>query len=313
MIYTVTLNPALDKTLCIPGFAAGSVNRVKAQRLDAGGKGINVSKAIKALGGESRAYAPIGGQAGQTLKELVSALGIELLYTEIQGETRTNIKITDALTGQTTDINSPGPVLDTKSAETIYERVLALPSAGDTVVLSGSLPEGFGTDRLKALIDGLKLCGVSVLADLSGAALKAVAEAGPCLIKPNIFELSELADGRFNEINEIISCAKGLQARFGIDTVVVSMGENGLLTIAKSGVYRAFAPKVEVKSTVGAGDAVTGAFAYGLENNMSIKQITALAAAAGAAAVAAEGTQMPDSGLIKALMNSINVARIEEL
>ena len=149
MIYTVTLNPAIDKTAYIPGFSAGSVNRVEAVREDAGGKGINVSKCLKALGAESVAAVILAGETGKYLETLLKREGLEILPVQTAGQTRTNLKIVDKETGENTDINEPGPNVDERVLQTLLDSLCKKLMLGDIVILSGSLPKGASPDTYR--------------------------------------------------------------------------------------------------------------------------------------------------------------------
>lgn len=144
MIYTVTLNPALDKTVVIPHFRADTVNRVTNVRMDPGGKGINVSKVLAELGEPSVAFGFAGGAAGQTLRRMLAERGLESELYEADGETRTNLKIIDPASHTNTDVNEPGPQVSATALEELLRRLLARIAPGDLVVLSGSLPAGPG-------------------------------------------------------------------------------------------------------------------------------------------------------------------------
>lgn len=139
-IYTVTLNPALDKTVRIPNFTVDQVNRITWLRQDAGGKGINVSKVIAKLGGESTAIAVLAGQTGQWIANALDENNIKVQAIAVPGETRTNLKVVDAERGTNTDINEPGPEVTDSVLEQALVDVITKTSAGDIVVLSGSLP-----------------------------------------------------------------------------------------------------------------------------------------------------------------------------
>lgn len=142
MIYTVTLNPALDKTVEIPGMALDTVNRITEMRTDPGGKGINVSKVIAKLGGDSRAVGILGGESGRTLEKLLENENFTTQFRFVEGQTRTNIKIIDRVGHTNTDINEPGLTVTDADLDALLNDLLAEVHAGDIVVLAGSLPKG---------------------------------------------------------------------------------------------------------------------------------------------------------------------------
>ena len=146
MIYTITLNPALDKTVSIPNFSIDTVNRIQTLRTDAGGKGINVSKGIHSLGAVSTAAGILGGSTGQAILEALKKLGIETFFHFIPGETRTNLKVIDPSRHTNTDINEPGPPVQPDDLAGLLSALLIRASAGDIAVISGSLPAGAPAD-----------------------------------------------------------------------------------------------------------------------------------------------------------------------
>ena len=193
MIYTVTLNPALDKTVEIPHFALDAVNRIASVRTDPGGKGINVSKVIAKLGGRSRAVGVVAGGAGRALAAQLEALGLDTLLADAgEGETRTNLKVIDPAGHTNTDINEPGPAVAAKVLESLLERLTGSVRAGDIVVLAGSLPVGAPQDTYRTWTAACRQAGAKVFLDADGAPLAAGIEARPYLVKPNEHELARL-------------------------------------------------------------------------------------------------------------------------
>ena len=151
MIYTVTLNPALDKTIYVDGFAVDEVNRVRSLREDPGGKGINVTKVVDALGGSSRALALLGGSVGRRIQDMLAAASIDCWAFEVPGETRTNTKVVDEELHTNTDINEPGPTVTAADLSTMLDALVDIVGEGDIVVLSGSLPAGAPADTYRTL------------------------------------------------------------------------------------------------------------------------------------------------------------------
>ena len=160
MIYTVTLNPALDKTVEIPGIALDTVNRITEMRTDPGGKGINVSKVIAKLGGESRAVGILGGESGRTLEKLLENENFTTQFRFVEGQTRTNIKIIDRVGHTNTDINEPGLTVTNVDLDALLNDLLAEVHAGDIVVLAGSLPKGALQDTYRVWTSACKKAGV---------------------------------------------------------------------------------------------------------------------------------------------------------
>ena len=190
MIYTVTLNPALDKTVQIPSFRLGEVNRISAMRTDPGGKGINVSKVLRELGEPSVAAAILGGAAGQKIESALRALGIEGMYLFTGHETRTNLKIVDPTLHTNTDVNEPGAPADEAVLSKLLTQLTGRLRPGDLVVLSGKAPAGAPDTLYRDWILACRAAGAAVYLDAEGELLRQGVTAGPALIKPNQAELS---------------------------------------------------------------------------------------------------------------------------
>jgi 1-phosphofructokinase len=226
MIYTVTLNPALDKTAQIPEFTLDSVNRISELRVDPGGKGINVSKVIAKLGGESIALAVLGGGTGKAITDALAKQAIECRAFEVEGETRTNLKVIDPKLGTHTDINEPGPEVTDAMLDSMLEELVGLLQEGDIVVLSGSLPRGAAANTYEAWVAACKKAGTKVFLDADGDKLVAGLKAHPYLTKPNEIELGAML-GRKLDTDELVAEAGRELVEQGVDHVVVSMGGAG--------------------------------------------------------------------------------------
>ncbi len=290
MIITLTLNPAIDKTIEIDNFTINRINRVSAARLDAGGKGINVSKAIHGLGEKSKALGVLAGRSGEFIKEQVDLLDIENQFLFIEGETRTNIKIVDRQGRTNTDINERGPDLSLEELSKIKEIILEALKKDDILVLSGSVPGGVSPDIYKIIIKEAKRKGAKVILDADGQLLKLGIEAGPYLVKPNIHELERLYNKRIESVEEAIELAKDI-FHYDVAQILVSLGEDGAVLLTREKIYRVQGMKVPVISTVGAGDAMVAALAVAANNGYSLEKTLRLSAAASAASVMTPGTQ----------------------
>jgi len=291
MIITVTLNPAVDKTVQINGFHINGVNRVSSLRLDAGGKGINVSKMVARLGGKSKALGFLAGRTGLFIKSNLDENGIENDFIPVVGETRTNLKIVDALKYTNTDINEIGPEITMEDCEKMKDQLLQLAAQGAIIVLSGSVPPNVSKNIYKDWIKAAKEKGAKIILDADGELMRQGIAAGPYLIKPNIHELEGLLGKKLMNIVEIIGAVRSLIDQYGIEVVVVSMGSNGALFINKDVTILAQGISVAVKSTVGAGDAMVAALAYSLDRGESFEKAVTLAVAAGTANVMTCGTE----------------------
>lgn len=308
-IYTVTLNPALDKTVRIPNFAVDQVNRITWIRQDAGGKGINVSKVIAKLGGESTAIAVLAGQTGQWIANALVENNIKVQAITVPGETRTNLKVVDTESGTNTDINEPGPEVTDSVLEQALVDVISKTSAGDIVVLSGSLPRGASIDTYGRWTRALRDAGLKVYLDADGAALSAGLEQKPYFTKPNDHELSAMLNRELTNVDEIATATSEIVAG-GIDTVCVSMGGNGAVYATANEVWYAGPVKVKVGSTVGAGDSVVAAFAFADAQGLSTEDTLRLAMATGAANVMESGTQAAERSVVDSLIEKVQLTRL---
>jgi 1-phosphofructokinase len=296
-IRTLTLNPAVDRTVEIEGFAINQVNRIRSSQLDAGGKGINVSKSIHGFGGTSIAFGIIAGTSGNFITTYLDERGIEHRFIAIDGETRTNIKIVDPLNHTHTDINDQGPLISEK-ALTALEAILFAEVSPETIfVFSGSIGRGTPQDIYRRFILKARSLGARTILDADGEALRLGLEAGPTLVKPNIDEMERLfarsfRTGQQAQLDEIAGACKTLLAK-GIELVVVSLGSQGALLVHEKTVLVAEGIPVQAKSTVGAGDAMVAALALSLQKGDPLRNMLCCAVAAGTAAVTTEGTAIP--------------------
>jgi len=309
MIYTVTLNPALDKTVEIPGMALDTVNRITEMRTDPGGKGINVSKVIAKLGGESCAAGILGGGSGKMLEKLLEGEPFATRFRFVEGQTRTNLKIIDRERHTNTDINEPGLTVTDADLDALLHELLAELRPGDIVVLAGSLPKGAPQDTYRTWTAACKKAGARVFLDADGALLAEGLKAAPYLIKPNDDELSRLAGKKLETLEELTAEGRKLLER-GIERVVISLGGRGALYLRKGSTIYAEGLRVPVGSTVGAGDSVVAALAYAEAQGLSEEEAVRLSTAAGAANVMCSGTQAAEREAVEALLPKVRFSRL---
>ena len=309
MIYTVTLNPALDKTVEIPGMALDTVNRVTSMRTDPGGKGINVSKVIAKLGGESCAVGILGGESGRTLLAALEREGLRTHFRFVEGQTRTNLKIIDRVLHTNTDINEPGLTVSPADLDALLRDLLGMVREGDIVVLAGSLPQGAPQDTYRVWTAACREKGARVCLDADGVLLAEGLKAAPYLIKPNEDELSRLVGHRLTDTDELIAEGRRL-LKGGVTRVVISLGERGALYLRGNEVLYAEGLSVPVGSTVGAGDSVVAALAYADSLGMSDEDAVRLSTATGAANVMCSGTQPAEREAVEKLLPQVKIRRI---
>lgn len=306
MIITVTLNPAVDKTIYVKDFRKGEVNKIEYSIMDPGGKGINVSRVVKNLNCKTVALGFIGGENGQYIENSLRHNDINSKFTKVESETRTNLKIVDLNTGDTTDINEKGREIteyELKSFINTYKKALR---NGDIVVLSGSVPKGINTDIYKILAEIGHEKGCKVILDVSGEYLKRGIMGNPYMIKPNIDELEEIVGMKLETIDEIVKVCNKLIGN-GIEFICVSMGSRGAILIGKDFVLQGKIPRVKVKSTVGAGDSLVAGFAAGLSKGFTVTEAFRLGLAASVIAVTKEGTKAATLKEIEEITDDIEI------
>lgn len=306
MIYTVTLNPALDKTVEIPSLTVDSVNRITTMRTDPGGKGINVSKVISKLGGESIATGILGGGTGHFIEDALTEAKLASDFLFVEGETRTNLKVIDPVNHTNTDLNEPGVTVSEEILNRLLSRLLEKIVPGDIVVLSGSLPKGSPKDTYFTWTKACKEAGAKVILDADGELLLAGLKASPYLIKPNNHELSALLGKTLSTPEELAKAGRELMSQYGIAKIVVSMGGDGALYLTENETIYAKGLKVPVGSTVGAGDSVVAALAVSEAEGMSLADTVVLSTATGAANVMQSGTQAAEYDVIKELLPKVS-------
>ena len=299
MIKTVTLNPAVDKTVEINDFRVGEVNRISSIRLDAGGKGINVAKTIKALGGNSVATGFLAGRNGDYIQDCLNRLQVSNNFLFVKGETRTNLKVVDKENKTNTDINEPGLIEVTEEDLVQLEnKIFSHIDKGDILVLSGSVPANVPAGIYREWIERAGKWEIKVLLDADRELLSEGIKARPYLVKPNIEELESLLGRELKDMNEIVRAGRSL-IDTGISAVAISLGADGAVFFHGEQAIYAKRIKVDVKSTVGAGDAMVAALAITISRGEPFENAVKLAVAAGTANVASEGTQPPDRDAVR--------------
>ncbi|MFD1932478.1 MULTISPECIES: 1-phosphofructokinase [Nonomuraea] len=288
MILTLTLNPSLDRTIEVSSLDRGTVIRAAAARLDPGGKGVNVSRALLANDVASCAVVPYGGDEGRRLIGLLSAEGLDMVTVPVRGATRSNVTLAEP-DGTITKINEPGTALSAAELDTIAEAVLSAAHSADWVVASGSLPPEVPPDVYARLCERFSSAGIHVAVDTSGPALLAALAAGPALVKPNREELAEATGMPITRMGEAVEAAEKLRAA-GARAVLASLGADGAILVTDGAVRYGECGVDEPRSTVGAGDAMLAGFlAAGASGERALVEALAWAAAA----VGLPGSRMP--------------------
>lgn len=309
MIVTVTMNPAIDKTVDIEVLERGGLNRIKHVELDAGGKGINVSKTISELGGKSIATGFIAGNTGKIIQNVMDEWNIENDFIEISGETRTNTKVFEKM-GELTELNEPGPVAEEKDVKALLEKLEGYAGEDTLFVLAGSIPQGVEKDIYYQIIQLVHKKGAKVLLDADGELFTKALEAAPDIIKPNRVELEQYAGMDYiASERELLLIAERLMKK-GVGTVAVSMGKNGAIFLMENYKVRCPGLKVKAHSTVGAGDAMVAALSYCWDKEMSPEDTVKMCMAVSAGAVTTIGTKPPARDVVDSLINQVEIETI---
>lgn len=260
MIYTVTFNPSLDYSIQVDNFQVGQLNRMDAESIHVGGKGINVSIVLSRMGVPNVALGFIAGFTGEYIENGMKELGCETDFIRLPaGFSRINVKLQSGLE---TEINGKGPVIQEKELNQLRMRLEKL-KAGDTLVLAGSIPASVPQDIYEQILDKVDTEKIQVVVDATSYLLRRTLAYHPYLIKPNLQELSELFSRPLSEFDDIVCCAQHLQEE-GARNVLVSMGARGALLVTEEGhVLAAPAPAGDVVDTIGAGDSMVAGFLAG--------------------------------------------------
>ncbi|MFH1487432.1 MAG: 1-phosphofructokinase, partial [Pseudomonadota bacterium] len=290
MIYTFTLNPALDRFIVVDRLLMDDTTRVLSETHYAAGKGIDVSRAIRELGGQSVAMGLVGGYDGLELEGLLINAGVACQFTKISGETRTNIILKEKASGHQYVISASGPEIGAAEIGGFFQGIPEIKGA-DYLVMSGSLPRGVTPNLYAQLILVGRGKGAFVLLDADGDALRAALAYQPTAIKPNLFELSRLIGKEIKNEGEIITACDEIHEQ-GVIYILVSMGKEGLILSTREQKIKAVPPPVEVASTVGAGDSTVAGFVLAHSQGKDLSECARIGCAAGAAAVITPGTEL---------------------
>jgi 1-phosphofructokinase family hexose kinase len=315
MILTVTLNAAIDRTLAVPNFHVGRRHRAVEQTAVAGGKGVNVARALRSLGRPVLATGTAGGGTGARIIELLDEEGITNDFVRIREESRMSTAVIDPTDGVTTEVNERGPALSNAERERVVERILYLAQGAQIVVLCGSLPRGVPLELYGQLIDELKRLAVTTVLDTEAEPLRVGTRSGPDLVTPNLTEAEELVghefaddEDRLNGVREIVEVG----ARDAIITYesgcVALLGGDSAERVA----YRVSVEPREPLSPVGAGDAFLAGYVAGLYEHRSPEDCLRFATACGAESVRHVGAGVIDPREVERLLPEVQAERLSE-
>lgn len=310
MIYTITLNPAVDKELVVPAIEFDTVLRSQEVHVDYGGKGFNVSRLLRSLGADSVALGFAGGRNGELLRDGLESLDIHADFVWVTGETRTNISIVTEIPGHYVKVNEPGPTISAEDLIALRQKVKALAHFGDWWVLAGSLPPGAPVTIYADLIHTIQAAGAYVILDTSGAALRHGCAARPFLAKPNDTEAHHLTGLPVGSLAEMTAAAQAVQAA-GVGAVVLSLGKAGALLVDKQHVWQAESPVITERNPIGAGDSMVGGLVWALSQGMPLAEAVTWGIASGAATASMPGTAVGPKSLIESLQPQVKLHPLE--
>lgn len=309
MIFTLTMNPCLDRYIYVNSLIPDDTIRVKKTKDYPAGKGIDVSRVIKELDGISIAITLLGGETGEKLEKMLDKEGVIYSSIRVENETRMNI-ILETKEGQYR-LSMPGARIKKRKLEVVFEMLDALVRPNDIVVISGSLPKGVKPEIYFEIIKLLKEKKSYVYFDSDGEKLRLGIKAGPDVIKPNKYEFSRLIDKEIdeNDLNTLVREGRNVIKRYGLKEILLTLGSKGSLLITDEEAYYSLPVNVPVKSAVGAGDSFLAAYVLKRSEKVSVIEAFNWANAAGNAAVMTPGTELCRKDDVLNLLKKIKIKK----
>ena len=309
MIFTVTLNPAVDRELTVDTISFDTVLRALDWQVDCGGKGFNVARMLKSLGISSMALGFAAGKSGEMLADKLQSLGIETDFIWVEGETRTNVSIVSAENGQYVKVNEPGPTITETDLGLLAKKIGDRVEAGDWWVLAGSLPPGVPPTYYSELITIIQSAGAKVFLDTSDEALRQNCAAKPLLVKPNDEEAHELTGLPVGTKEEIAAVGKAISA-MGPANVIISLGKKGAVLVNDGKAWLAASPKILAANPIGAGDSMVAGVVWGLSQGDSMQDALCKGIACGAATAGQKGTSVGSLEQVNQLLAEVQLQEV---
>ncbi len=308
VIYTVTLNPALDESITLDGLDAGATNRCAFNALDPGGKGINASRVIHRLGRGTLAFGLAGGISGGYLSSALDREGVPHDFETIDGFTRVNVMLYEQLSHELTRLLLPGPTV-TRAHVLAIARRLEIVAPSEIVLFGGSLPPGLPTETYAEFIVRLYDRGIRCIIDASGAALAAALEANPLLVRSSVEVAEEVLGRRLQTDDAIVDAVSELRVR-GAHYAVISRGALGAIGGGPEGIFNVIPPSKLASSAAGAGDSMTAGMAIAFNEGLSFESALRWGSAAGTATAMTQGTTLCDPREVYRFIPSVRVERL---
>jgi 1-phosphofructokinase family hexose kinase len=313
MIITVTLNAALDKTLEVPTFTPGRRHRTVDQTTMAGGKGVNVARAIKALGQPVIATGLTGGATGN---RIIESLGVEAIlngFVRIREESRTNTAVLDPTTGMHTEINERGPAVSPTELDLFREKLLYLAKGASICVFAGSLPRAMDPDVYASLIREVKKLGVMTIVDTEGEPLRLAMRAEPDLVSPNELEAEELVGYEFNDDHDRAQAVAEIST-LGATEAIMTVPDGCYAQVLEDGspvLYRVRVEEQEARSEIGSGDAFLAGYVAARYAGRSPLDCLRFGVACGAESTQHFGAGVIDPARVERLLGEVESTRLE--
>ena len=306
MIYTITLNPALDKQLTVSDIRFNDVLIAEGVQLDFGGKGFNVSRMLKELNQPSKAVGLLGGQTGKAIEAGLKEQAIDVVAIPVSGETRTNVSVVTPGGSKHIKVNEKGPTISVSELQQVFQYIFENAAAGTLWVLAGSIPPGVNVDVYQQMTQKIKELGGDVVLDTSSAALKEGVLAHPKLVKPNLFEISQLTGREVTSLQEILE-NPALTRSVGAEFVAISAGDKGALLTDGEKTAICLPPEIQEANPVGAGDAMVAGLSFALYHGYDLEQALMLGVACGTASAMQSGTRMPEWDLVEQVRQQVRI------
>lgn len=310
MISTITLNPAVDKTVYITKLAPNDTNRVLKVETDAGGKGINCSRMLKRLGAETEIVAFLGGKTGEFIRTVLHKEEIPLDCVHTGKATRTCICVEDTSGQPPTTLNERGGPIEHSELVTLLEKAKDIAQRSSFVVFGGSVPVGVNPDVYRVLIQIAAAGGAKAVLDADGEAFAEGIKARPFMVKPNLDEAEHFLGKQFESKADVARAAYAI-FELGIELVVISLGKQGAVACYQEAMYEVTAPPVKTISTIGSGDSMIAGILFALDHGKGIEDALRLGCAAGAATAMSNGADIGEKTDVDGLISGVNVTKLE--
>jgi 6-phosphofructokinase 2 len=309
MIATITLNPCLDKYISVAHLEVNETNRSQAVKQYSGGKGLDVSRAVHEMRGETMAFGFAGGNEGVTLTTLMEQEGVPFSFIPINEETRSCYIIDETESAQQIRISTPGPGISTEEVNILLRLVWNMQPLPELLACGGSVPPGLPADIYAGIVRQAREHGIKTILDSSGIYLKEGVRANPFLIKPNRREAEELLGKTLPTEKDVLDAATEI-VRMGVEIAVISLGKDGLVAASRTELLKAVPPTVTAVSTVGAGDSTVAGLAIALEDKETLADACRLAVAMGTAAVLTPGTTLARCADVERILPLVRIEKL---